>query len=199
MSHKEIDARMRFLKASAYEYASSAPTTSAHLMSQINTEGVGEESLLEKDSSNAICKSCGTISIPGRTSRSTIAEKQKPMGGQRSKSKIERKRKVPSPRIKHIRTECLICYRYDEKRLDQLAHKGSRAPRATVSSTAIEYISPSTILQQPSGPTTNKNGGKKRAKARKQGGLQAMLEKAKASTASSSGFGLDLLDMMKQG
>ena len=198
MSHKEVDARTRFLKASAYKYASLVPATSAHLISQINTEGIGGESLPNKDSPTALCKFCGTISIPGWTSKLSIEEIQKPAKGQRPRSKSRRKQKGSVSRIKHVRIECLMCYRYVEKQLDQSARK-ENDPLRTITSSALEVPSSSTLTQQPSGASTHKTSGKKRAKARKQGGLQAMLDKSKASTGPSSGFGLDLLDMMKQG
>lgn len=60
---------------------------------------------------------------------------------------------------------------------------------------------PNPEVNQPTGQETHfpsaNLSSKKRAKARKQGGLQAMLEKAKQAEAHSSGFGLDLMDLMK--
>ena len=47
-------------------------------------------------------------------------------------------------------------------------------------------------------PVSTNNSSKKRAKTRKQGGLQALLEKSKENCNSSSGPGLDLMDLMRQ-
>lgn len=208
------EAKLRFLEASARHYASSAPATSMHLMAQRDAESArrGEPSI--EDRRDGICKGCGTILIPGWTSRTTIITKG--MVGRRLKVKAKGQGKIKSEKrtkisgsdsLKYLKVDCLICYRFEEKPLPGLKGKIKNPPKQAVTEaehqlpSAQTDDSPTASASQAhvSKPPTTSSSSKKRAKARKQGGLQAMLEKSKASTSPASAFGLDLLDLMKQG
>jgi len=200
MVRAAIQSRTRFLKTSAHYYASIEPTTSAHLMSQCDFEASGSEPSAKENKAHAICKGCGTILIPGWTLRETILKRP---------GEIQRPRLKKQPRHtmvqheKHMRIDCLKCYRFEEKPLDVVRSgrgESSRIIKPQIATSTAESNPPSMRNSQSSPSlTTNNASSRQRAKARKRGGLQAMLEKSKVSTRTSSSFGLDLLDLMKQG
>lgn len=192
-------AKLRFLNASAHYYSTSAPATSAHLMLQRNLEVADNGLVLREEEGDGSCRACGSILIPGRTSRTSI------VSGEVSKSKARSKkhrgeREVEKP-IKFMKTDCLVCHRFEKKPLQPTDSSIKKSGKATAQPTPLtvtragvtDPASPQSLK-----PATTNASSKQRAKARKHGGLQAMLEKSKASSIPSSGFGLDLLDLMKQ-
>ncbi len=207
MINEAAEAKVRFLEASARHYASSALETSAHLMAQRNVEANDSCIVLKnKTRSSGSCNACGSILVPGWTSRTSIARK-----GGRSKAALKKKklRESASDLLKYLRVDCLLCYRYEERPLQESMPKSKDALKTSTTQAVIgsepqhpssqihDSSAASTSQVQASQPLTTNNSSKKRARARKQGGLQAMLEKSKASDSPSSGFGLDLLDLMK--
>lgn len=207
MPNEAADAKIRFLEATARHYASSAPETSAHLMAQRNIEAADNGLSPSRNQSNGSCKGCGSILLPGWTSRTSIIRK----GGKVKVQSKKKPRSNASDLDRYLRVDCLICYRYEERPLQGLKPK-SKHPLQISSEQALVGSGPqqppsqihdssaaSADQAQASKPLATNTNSKKRAKARKPGGLQAMLEKSKASTGPSSGFGLDLMDLMKQG
>lgn len=153
----------------------------------------------DKTASGASCQGCGTILIPEWTSRTSIINKaasKKPV----SKAKSKRHRQGPAIRPdKVVRTDCLICDRYVEVPLPPPPSRKSleKLVRTNPSENAsLDTASP--ISQEAVKSATANTSSKQRARARKKGGLQALLEKSKSSVTPSSGFGLDLSDLMKQ-
>jgi len=68
--------------------------------------------------------------------------------------------------------------------------------------TSVDALAASPALKTPAAAAAGNAGSKQRAKARKQGGLSALLAKNKADAAASttsSGKGLGLMDFMKIG
>lgn len=217
MANAESEARLRFLEASARHYVALEPATSAHLMAQRANEASGSGITSNDKHPKDVCKACGSISIPGTTSGTSIVRN----GTERKRSKVRSKKNVKNNSDskmqrrdfglpKYLRIDCLICYRYEIRPLlgpkaqNSKPTKNQHKPGGIVSTPRIlpaqgdlRTMSPASQTEPPNPPAAN-TGSKKRAKARKQGGLQAMLEKSKASTSSSSGFGLELLDLMKQ-
>ncbi len=208
MINEAAEAKVRFLEASARHYASSAPETSAHLMAARHNVEANESGIVSKNKtgSSGSCKACGSILVPGWTARTSIVRK-----GGWSKAALEKKKrpKNASDLLKYLRVDCLLCYRYEERFLQGLKPKSKDALKTSTTQAVIgsepqhpssqihDSSAASTSHVQASQPLTTNTSSKKRAKARKQGGLQAMLEKSKASDSPSSGFGLDLLDLMK--
>jgi cullin-associated NEDD8-dissociated protein 1 len=193
-------AKLRFLNASAHHYATIAPATSAYLMLRRNFEVADSGISLREDERGRSCKGCESILVPGRTSRTSIVSE----GGTRSKahSKKHHARTEIEKRSKFLRTDCLVCHRFEKKPLERStisrSQKGSESKAqptslALAKAGASDPASPRSLR-----PATTNASSKQRAKARKTGGLQAMLEKSKASSTPSSDFGLDLLDLMKQ-
>lgn len=197
------ESRRSFLEAAARYYLSLAPATSAHLMSQCKVDALDGKAPVYGGKPDIVCKACGTVLIPGWTSKTTITKKKRSLRDQEPSVKNRPRKRAPRSRVKFLRVDCLKCYRFLEEPLAQSQPKSSNLPRVTnpqaTSSAAQKRTSPSTVSQHPPRSTASNAGSKQRAKARKYGGLQAMLERSKAPASFSSGFGLDLLDLMKQG
>ncbi|KZF21527.1 Rpr2-domain-containing protein [Xylona heveae TC161] len=119
---------------------------------------------------------------------------------------------VPSPTAKVMIYDCHRCGR--KTRLPLPAPKRAQRPRNApakkinsfanlspmpdVASSDSSYGVSSTAEASTSNPTSTANASsKKRAKARKQGGLQALLAKKKQEESASKFGGLDLMDLMK--
>lgn len=194
-----METKIKFLDAAACHYSMIAPATSAHLMLQRNYEAVVKSVPIYVEGSRA-CKACGTILIPGSTSRTSIIHEKA------TKNKIRSKKPGKDARdgtpMKFVRIDCLICHRYERKPLQGSGGPNIKKPsvsntRTVPSVSGFADKEPSDMPQSARVGTASASG-KQRAKARKHGGLQAMLEKTKVSANSSSGFGLDLLDLMKQ-
>lgn len=204
-----LSVRLNFLDASAHHYSTLAPATSAHLMLERMTVGAGNENIpLKPAKSNTVCDACGTIRIPGWTSRTTIVDPAKP---QNASSKTEKRRRTNkranTPAEKQVVVECLACwrktatplqtsqgYRIDWKRS---SNAGATSGAQSAEPVPLSATNVANTAQVSETPFSANSSSKKRAKTRKQGGLQAMLEKSKRA-GSSSGFGLDLMDLMKQ-
>ncbi len=199
MEIETMEAKIKFLNASACHYSVIAPATSAHLMLQRNSEAADNSVPLRVDGSRA-CRACGTILIPGSTSRTSIVH-EKAIKTRIRSSRHGKDDRAGTP-TKSVRVECLICHRYEKKPLQDSS--GTNIKKPSVSNTrTVPSVSgfadkePSDMPQSARVGTASASS-KQRAKARRHGGLQAMLEKTKVSANSSPGFGLDLLDLMKQ-
>ena len=189
--------RGKFLTAAANHYASIVPATSAQLLSQNVSEIAEGNSRMNMNDASAACKACGTILVPGWTSRTTILDKGRLEKSQKSRTGSHRQTKDGRHVDKFLRADCLKCYRYLEEPLPELRRSNRKPALVTNPSgtSAAHKSSPSSTAK----PTTTNTRSKQRAKARKHGGLQAMLEKSKASADAGPGYGLNLLDLMKQG
>ena len=209
MTSAMLNARLKFLDASAHHYSTLAPATSAHLMLERVAVAAGNENTpLKPVTSNTACAACGTIRIPGWTSRTTIVDPTKPRNVS-SKFKKHRRtnRRANTSAEKQVVVECRACRRKSVTPLQasqrpRINRKRSSNTEATFGARSAEPVSLSAksvanSAQASETPMSANNSSKKRAKTRKQGGLQAMLEKSKG-VEGSSGFGLNLMDLMKQ-
>lgn len=208
MASAILNARLKFLDASAHHYSGVAPATSAHLMLERMTMAADNEIASPKGADwNTACGACGTIRIPGWTSRTTIVDPTKPKKGSKTKKKNEPSGTAKRPAEKHVVIECLKCHRKTTTPMQTShGHRFGRPPSHNAASTSGPNSAEPVPLSAPTvqdqaqvspNPISVNSSSKKRAQARKHGGLQAMLEKSKGSE-SSSGFGLDLMDFMKQ-
>ena len=194
-----MEAKTKFLDSSACYYSVIAPATSAHLMLQRNFEAADNSVPLQVKGSRA-CRACGTILIPGSTSRTSIVHEKATKTRIRSR-KHGKDDRAGTP-IKSVRVDCLICHRYEKKQLQD--SRGTNIKKPSVLNTrtvpSVSGFADKELSDMPQSARvgTASASSKQRAKARKHGGLQAMLEKTKVSVNSSPGFGLDLLDLMKQ-
>ena len=166
-------AKLRFLNASAHHYSTSAPATSAHLMLQRNLELADNGLVLREEEGDGSCRACGSILIPGRTSRTSI------VSGEVSKSKARSKkhrgeREVEKP-IKFVKTDCLVCHRFEKKPLqrptDSSIKKSGKATAQPTPLTVTRAGVTDPASSQSLKPATTNASSKQRAKARKHGGL----------------------------
>ena len=192
-----MDAKIKFLDAAACHYSLVAPATSAHLMLQRNSEAADNSAPVE---GSKVCKACGTIWIPGSTSRTSIVHEK----ATKTKTHLKRHRKADhaGTPMKFIKVDCLICHRYERTPLQGSSGPNIQEPSAfntrTVPSVSGFADKEPSNMPESARVGTASASSKQRAKARKHGGLQAMLDKTKVSVNSSPGFALDLLDLMKQ-
>ena len=192
-------AKLNFLHASANLCSATAPATSAQLMLQRHIEMASDTRPSSKNGSDSSCKACGTIFIPGWTLQTSIVEKRA------SKLAIPKSgsKKHPGSLLsaeKYVRVKCLACHRFEDTLLQKtrISHRGETAKvtsQATIPTDAERNLDPGSSSLEKS-----TKASKRRDRARKnKSGLQAILEKSRTPAASSSGFGLDLLDLMKHG
>ncbi|KAM3069819.1 hypothetical protein ACMFMG_010526 [Clarireedia jacksonii] len=186
-----VGSRLRYLNESAHYLATSAPTTSKYLMSQCNSLMFEAEIEQPEPQSRKSCLACGTIMKSGWEITAKVQSGASRRKGRRQESK------KPSIREKTMVHTCGSCFKKTRHRLEP-APSISRAKIGTVESVSVSNPAATTVLNSTI-PSANANANsKKRAKARKLGGLSALLASKKASEARSSGFGLDLMDLMKQ-
>lgn len=197
MAEAAAEAKLKFLHASGHLYSATAPATSAQLMLQRHIEIASNARPKSNDGSSSSCKACGTILIPGWTSQISRVDK----GASRTTdlkpgSKKHARGKPSLIPEKYVRVKCLACHRFEDTPLQKSKSGSHSTAKATMSSSGAKpNLDPGSIpLDKP----TKASNRRERTRKHKSG-LQDMLEKSKISTAPSSGFGLDLLDLMKQG
>ncbi|KAF5869095.1 putative rnase p rpr2 rpp21 snm1 subunit domain-containing protein [Botrytis fragariae] len=195
MADLELAARLQYLNEAAHFLATSAPTTSRYLGSQRNSLMFDHEIEQPDLSKRGSCSACGTIMILGSEGKLKVKSqsiKKKPVRkGAKGASSVE----------KAMVYTCGSCTKITRHRLAP-APVASRSKNGTVQHGAVSKSNPLaaqnlTTANTMGTPSTNASS-KKRAKNRKLGGLGALLAKQKASQTSSSGFGLDLMDLMKK-
>ena len=202
MSLPAVKARLKFLAASAQLYSSTAPATSAHLMLECKAVATANNIVLKESESKQACSACGTILVPGWSLRTTIVDSRRSKKF-RSKSGKE-DHSFPREAQKLVLSECLVCHRLKRTPL-MCSSRHNDGGRANFESHPASSTSAQTVAE--TGVTNPKTQGierasanlssKRRAKSRKSDSLQALLEKSRAIEATSSGVGLDLMDMMK--
>ncbi|KFY06742.1 hypothetical protein V492_07790 [Pseudogymnoascus sp. VKM F-4246] len=147
-----------------------------------------------------VCGGCGNILTPGWTSTVNNDVQRQP------KARKSNKRKASAITEATERSTVYTCDRCNRETrhvittaaLPRVNPRRAEQPRLA-SGEGPERLSstPQPQAGTPIIPSANASS-KKRAKSRKQGGLQALLAKNKeASQSSSGGFGLDLMDLMK--
>ena len=179
--------RLGFLKDAASSLDSLSPSTAAHLMTVHNKIFYDESRPLNQRQQEASCGACGSIRAPESTKTIHI------------KKKIIKRSSAASDGA--IVYKCLRCRRRTVKpsRKEPVRPNASSKMAAAIDSTPPTAL---TAVQQPdstetkhTSKTADNANSKKRAKARKQGGLQALLASKQQSRASSS---LDLFDFLQQ-
>ena len=215
MADQGIAARSRFLNESAHLLDRTSPAISRHLTSQLHSLAQDLDLSLPDAQKGKTCAACGNLMITGWTSRTYINNGTSNSSLKRS---FSRRAKGDSMLVgrgnermeKNLTYECLVCNRKTRQPLPAPIKSHSKKQEHTLSSRLASTTSKaSEATQLPTGPGTklhapasNNASSKRRAKARKQSGLQAVLAKSKGdgpTGASSTGFGLDLMDFMKSG
>ncbi|KAI9722000.1 MAG: hypothetical protein M1812_001959 [Candelaria pacifica] len=204
MATPALSARLRHLNDSAYLLATTSPATSSYMMSQYNKVALDHYLTLPEARRREVCGACGNIMISGWSGHASLEKLGRPIVGNpiRSSSK-----ETPTGMI--MIYECHICNRKTRqlfKKRNNVRQRQRRKstlqsvpPPPSDGSAAITIATsqqvPPSIKQSPVN-----NGSRRRAKARKQSGLQAMLARTKATNTTggcSENFGLDLMDLLK--
>lgn len=199
-----MKARIKYLAASAQLYSQLAPETSAHLMLECGRFAASSDMALKMSDLQQACSACGTILTPGWTSRSSVADN--PRNISRRPKQRSKREGISNAGTKYVITQCLVCMKSTSSPLEHLpAHLPSKK-KLSKSQAAISEArsSPSCVIGQASGanqesqiPLPANIASKKRARARKQSGLHAMLQKSKSQITGATFPALDLMDFMK--
>lgn len=195
MASPELPARLKYLDGAAHLLAPTASETSKHIMLQYNSLLFDATDPHKPAENGKACGGCGAIMVLGweATMEPSIPRLRK-----------KRKRKSDgngnAPRSKSISFKCQSCHRITRHPIltTQQRHKptSKSSNLSHISITISSSTQPSKTHPSAAEPSLANSNSKKRAKSRKQGGLQAILAKQKASQGASSGFGLNLLDFM---
>ena len=201
MADAAAEAKLRFLDASAHLYSAIAPATSAQLMLQRHIEIASNARLKSNDASTSSCIACGTILIPSWTSQTNIFDRaSSKKAASKPGSKKHREHRLSAVSEKYIRTKCLACHRFnDTPLLGTSTNRRSEMAKATLKATSLSDAKPN-LERDSSQFEKSTKASKRRDRARKhKSGLQDLLKKSRAPATPSTGFGLDLLDLMKEG
>ncbi|KAI0602356.1 hypothetical protein F4775DRAFT_237381 [Biscogniauxia sp. FL1348] len=221
MATDTLPSSLHFLTDAAHLLATTAPETSAHLMSQRNSL-MFENQLHQSDVQRQhVCGCCGHIMIMGQGDVLKL-ETGRALRKKRKLAKGSVKRDVStSTSSRHGCRKvitCGMCSRYTKINLPPATpvsrgrpkkqqQKQASQPMVTVVDTPsslssiIQSHANSPASSAPEAPLTNAKtsanaNSKKRAKSRKQG-LQALLQQS-ASSKPQLGFGLSMADFMKK-
>lgn len=191
-----MDAKIRFLDRAAQNYALKAPSLSTHIMLERAATAGKFDTIESKQDRKDVCRACGTLLIPGITSRVSMSS------GRSSKivSKVS-KRKDQSKSMqseKYLETHCLACHRFSKVAI-RPSKRQSLGEQDHFPTDGKVQSSAATDMEKEL-PVTPKavNVSSKRTKARKKGDLQALVQRTKESNQTNS-FGLDLMDFIKEG
>jgi hypothetical protein len=177
--------QVAFLENSSRYLAISSPSTSAHLMTErIALSSTDSERVTTKGLRDGVCNACGTLMVSGWNT--TMKYGQKPCSNTTQRPIRKRQHRLIQV--------CRVCHRDTVTTLDVKANavKGSQPTLGPSTTSKHPVEAPATMNE-----VTGKTSSKQRAKARKEtSGLQALLNKSKQASASSS-FKLDLMDFVK--
>ncbi|KAH0541310.1 hypothetical protein FGG08_004234 [Glutinoglossum americanum] len=212
MAPDSVVPHLRYLNDAAHLLSIESPAVSAHLLSQYNKLTFEGELNPSDARKRSVCGACGNIMIPGWTChvRRKGEESRRSLRGPPTKGpKSESRGAAPGPALQtdkvemKVEYECRLCGRTTRQILPKKPPLKRPARLAALSSVPSRLMaSPSTLTRNSdldaAKPIPANASSKKRAKARKQGGLQALLAKKKEEGEQVGDFGLDLMDLMKK-
>lgn len=187
MADSTVSARLRYLNDSAHLLAVAAPSTSRYFMTQCNALMFENEVEQPESQRRKVCGACGTIMVLGWQGHLEVET-------QRSKRKKGSQGGIAKARA--MVYTCDSCGRKTRHHLDSPPQ-----PRRNTASRVCQPVAalPPTLSNRQEAISPVNATLKKRTKSKKQGGLGALLAKQKATDSRSTGFGLDLMDLMKKG
>ena len=192
-------ARLKFLSNAAHHYAHSSASTSAHLIFQRNTHN-HQAAKRERSDRFHSCQACATILLPGMTSEA-CTESSQHLSKNLRKSKAQKNPKLlgAGSGRKYIKTTCLACHRYEKVPLEPLKPTKRLPLVQPVTGSDNSILSSDRRSGKLEKPSNANQSSRQRAKTRKQGGLQTLLQKSKQGSSTQAGTSLGLMDLMKQG
>lgn len=191
--------RLEFLKGSASALNALSPSTAAYLMTVHNGILRDEFKPLNQRLQETSCGACGSVRSPQWTKNIVIQKKK----GKQSNAGRASKASSDGATI----LKCLRCRRRTIKPVRKDA-RPALPPKVTSTAASTPDIQSSATTTPQSEPATesadssrvnkaaDNANSKKRAKARKQGGLQALMASKQQSRSNSSS--LDLFDFLQQ-
>ncbi|KAL4779032.1 hypothetical protein BJX76DRAFT_106676 [Aspergillus varians] len=188
MQFKEYAPRLNFLKDSAGSLSSMSPSTAAYLMSAHNAIFHEEQKPLNQRLLESFCGACGSPRNNEWTKTASIKKKTL--------------KRVTSSLAKGLTADGATVYKCQRCRRrtvtqSRTTSRAVSAPVPVVDSQPSTSTATTTLPVQVSASKTGDNASsKKRAKARKQGGLQALL--ATKQSRGDSSQSLDLFDFLQQ-
>jgi hypothetical protein len=196
MVSSTTNARLRYLNDSAHLLSYSAPSTAAFLQSRYDQVISQEDAAAPNNRGREICGACGfnmlwsPLYLPIHLKPEI--KKRKRSDCDTSSKSTGTKTSVLSCRMCHSKTE----YRFPVTSRTRGASRPARANPTEGLNRTSDLPGESNVGTALTGsPSTTP---RKRAKGRKQTSLSAMLAKSKAEAVSQkTGFGLDLMDLMK--
>jgi ribonuclease MRP protein subunit SNM1 len=204
MAIPAVSARLKYLNDSAHVLATASPRTSAYLMSQCNSIMFDNELDQSETQRRQVCGACGNIMVLGWTGTRQLQTTRTSRGKRSAKTYVE---VAMGASTKVIIYSCELCGKHSRQNINNslprhsktFNHQSSLKPLHTPSRVPPNQSEAPSSSTTPSSTLANANS-RKRAKVRKQGGLQALLSKSRetSSRGSAGGFGLDLLDLMKK-
>lgn len=204
MASPAISARLKYLNDSAHLLAMSAPATSAYLMSRCHRLMFDNDLDQTSAQKRHVCGACGNIMILGWTSTIQLEAVRARKGKHNATCTL---RRPSNEKVKTIVYTCELCNRQTRQSINTTIPKASQTQNIIPRPKASQIATPVKVLSSDTYPATRTPGSasanassRKRAKIRKQSGLQALLAKNKEldTRGSAGGFGLDLLDLMKK-
>jgi RNase P subunit RPR2 len=202
----QLQARLKYLNDSAHLLTTMSNNSSSYIMSQANALMFVHELEPPASHQRKVCNSCGNIMVLGRTAELTLqsAKITKFQGRKHCGAKPGKNTTTPVSKPKEIVYNCLPCGRETRYKIDSLPPLARRRlgvkaliTRSAANIVANQALNSTQVGPKSESPATSANASaKQRKKARKQGGLQALLAKNREDK--KEGFGLDLLDLMKK-
>ena len=204
MHPSEYGPHLDYLKKSAELLVSESPSTSAHLLA-VHTQILHNNFRpLNHRHHETFCGACGSIRRPEWTKKTNVSAKSKP---QRSNRKVSKE-----PRDETTVYTCLRCRRRTVKShrrgitsqssLSDIKAQTLSQPESTNSPSKMAHDLPQNVSNDREMAQANKASenasSKKRAKTRKQGGLQALLESKQQQKSQSASSSLDIFDFLQQ-
>ncbi|KAL2260771.1 hypothetical protein VTK26DRAFT_5125 [Humicola hyalothermophila] len=203
-----VTATLRFLTDAGHLLATTAPETSAYLMSQRNDLMFEHEIPLSNKDREHVCSCCGHIMLPGKGSNLQVSPEKRPKLSKRALvRRLEGKEaKMPAPRPRQSGpTKAVICGHCSKRteialpapapisrRKVEMAKSGRASAPGGGSSLTQTIAAGEPTSQQPKASANASS--KRRAKSRK-AGLQALLSQ---SGTPKPGLGLSLADFMER-
>ncbi|KAI9862165.1 MAG: hypothetical protein M1813_004941 [Trichoglossum hirsutum] len=211
MAPDSVVSRLRYLNDAAHLLTVKSPAVSAQLLSQYNKIALKNELNPPDARRRGICGACGSIMVPGWTCHIHSQGEESPRKTRRKRQKSKSHNAAPSLvltpdgiEMNELRVlyKCQVCGRttrqiVPKKRASGRPARITAVPHPLTANPSIPAGNLDSNKVEPAKVASANASSKKRAKARKQGGLQALLAKKKEGGEQKGDFGLDLMDLMK--
>lgn len=211
MTTPEVAARLRYLNDAAHLLVSGSHSTSSFIMSRCNSLMFDNDIEQPTTHRRKVCNACGNILVLGGTAKIDFSPKNhKKIARRKHRGSKQKGIATQGLETKSLLYRCEPCgrqtqYLVDTPKPKAIRSKGDAVIPTTMTNPASLSSTPSSQpnpnQQLPKAQSSANASSKKRAKSRKQGGLQALLAKNREATlrGPTTGFGLDIMDLMKKG